>query len=138
MSKIGLLIQGKKIYPYIGNKYMKLLTKFDIKKYYNNIKSELSKKINENNELIPNTYDEFINKIKNDSNFKNKIKEYYENNNQKLITDSTYESFYIVELNNELPKDNYILDYVTKISDLNIYDMLANYKDLFDNEIVFR
>ena len=135
MSNIRKIVQGCEIHPYINNKYIKLLDELDIKKYYNKF---INENLKNKNIDAPTSYDEFINRIKQDQSYRNLIVDMYEKNNLKLITDSAYEVFHIVELENEPPKDNYIIEYVSDISRLNIYDMLSNYKDLFGNEIVFR
>ncbi len=129
MNNLDKVLNGLNLYPVIGEKYIRIVLKVDMKKEYQDI-FELNC-----------SFEEFINDLKNDE-LTRKIAvdvlyEYYGFKKMPIITDSSYENWYFVEYNNKA-LNKYTFSYVDKIGSMNTLSMLDDYVDLFNNNIVYR
>ena len=128
MNNFDLLMKGKSLYPSIDDKCISIVLRIDMENDYKNIID------------TDMTFKDFINKLKNDQEYKKEvleiIKEYYGFNNLKLITNSSYDKWYFVNYKNN--KSIYNLNYIIKVGTLNTYSMMDDYTDLFNNKIIYK
>ena len=129
MNKLDKVLKGLNLYPVVGEKYINIVLKVDMKKEFKDIFE------------LDCTFDEFINDLKSDE-LTRKIAtdvlyEYYGFKKMPIITDSSYENWYFVEFNDKA-FNKYTFSYVDKIGSMNTLSMLDDYVDLFNNSIVYR
>ena len=129
MNNFDLILKGAVMYPSIDDKYISLVLKVDMKENYKKIFG------------VDISFEEFIEKLKNDDYYRKEILEsinnYYGISNLKLITNSSYDTWYFVNYRNRV-NDNYNLNYVIKVGTLNTFSIMDDYVDLFNNNIVYK
>ena len=127
MEIISEILNGKKIYPKLNDKYINLSIAIDMKESYKILFNEKD-------------YQGFINRLKSDKKYKkeiiSKLNDHFNLRNYILITNSTYDIWYYARFLENTQKQ-YTLLYVENVCQLNPTHFYENYVDLFGNEIVF-
>ena len=129
MNNLDKILKGINLYPSIGDKYLNIVLKVDMKKNYKEIFE------------VDYSFEELINDLKEDD-FTREIMfdilyEYFGFKKLPIITDSSYENWYFVEYIDKATKP-YTLGYVDKIGSMNTHSMLEDYVDLFNNNISYK
>ena len=129
MNNLDKVLKGLNLYPVVGEKYINIVLKVDMKKEYKDIFE------------LDCSFEEFINDLKSDE-LTRKIAvdvlyDYYGFKKMPIITDSSYENWYFVEYNDKA-FNKYTFSYVDKIGSMNTLSMLDDYTDLFNNSIVYK
>ena len=129
MNNLDKILKGLNLYPSIGEKYISIVLKIDMRKEFKEIFE------------LDCTFEEFINELKEDDITKKIILdvlyEYYGFKKMPIITDSTYENWYFVKYNDKA-SNKYTFSYVDKIGSMNRLSMMDDYTDLFNNNIVYK
>ena len=129
MNNLDKILKGLNLYPAIGEKYISLVLKIEMRKEFKEIFE------------LDCTFEEFIDELKEDDITKKIILdvlyEYYGFKKMPVITDSSFENWYFVKYNDKVT-NKYTFNYLDKIGSMNTYSMLDNYTDLFNNKIVYR
>ena len=129
MNNLDKILKGINLYPSVGDKYINIVLKVDMKKYYREIFE------------IDCTFEELIKDLKEDKETRNImldiVYEYFGFKKMPIITNSSYETWYFVEYKDKLTNP-YTIGYVDKIARMNVHSMLEDYIDLFNNNIIYK
>ncbi|MBR4260744.1 MAG: hypothetical protein IKQ33_02170 [Clostridia bacterium] len=129
MNNLDKVLKGINLYPVIGEKYLNIVLKINMKEEYKEIFG------------LDCSFDEFIEDLKKDEFTRfivfQVLYDYYGCKRMPIITDSSFENWYLV---NYLDKVNnpYTLSFVDKIGSMNTYSMMDDYVDLFNNKIEYK
>lgn len=129
MNNLDKVLNGINLYPTVGDKYINIILKVDMKKDYKEIFE------------VDYSFEELIKDFKEDDFTRNVmidiLYEYYGFKKIPIITDSSYETWYFIEYTDKI-KTPYTFGYVDKIGSMNKNVMLEDYVDLFNNSISYK
>ncbi len=129
MNNLDKVLNGINLYPVVGDKYVNIVLKVDMKKEYQDIFE------------VDCSFEELIKDFKEDSYTRSImldiLYEYFGFKKMPIITDSSYETWYFVTYIDKV-KTPYTFGYVDKIGSMNKSTMLEDYVDLFNNTITYK
>ena len=129
MNNLDKILKGITLYPVVGDKYVNIVLKIDMRDEYKEIFG------------VDCTYEEFVKELKDDPLTRyvvlQVLYEYYGFKRMPVITDSSYENWYFVNYIDKV-KNPYTFAFAIKVGCMNTYSMMDDYVDLFNNKIEYK